>query len=86
MSMVEGYFHVTAEPVSTWVHDRWLPSPLHIPLFVTKLNMPPRPWASPGYQFWTVEYFTSASFSTTISTTAAWSWFSSRIGAVQPSM
>jgi hypothetical protein len=47
--------------------------------------MPPTPFASPGYQFWTVEYLISASSSATSSTTAAWSWFSSRIGAVQPS-
>jgi hypothetical protein len=47
--------------------------------------MPPLPSLSPGYQFWTVLYFTSASSIATISTTAACSWFSSRIGAVQPS-
>ena len=37
------------------------------------------------YQFWTVEYFTSALSFTIISTMAACNWFSSRIGAVQPS-
>ena len=37
----------------------------------TKLYIPPRPSLSPGYQFCTVEYFTSASFSTLMSTTAA---------------
>src|SRR3970282_2771622 len=47
--------------------------------------MPPRPSASPGYQFWMVEYLIVASSSATSSTTAAWSWCSSRIGAVQPS-
>src|SRR5918997_577598 len=47
--------------------------------------MPPRPSASPGYQFCTVEYLISASSSATSSTTAACSWFSSRIGAVHPS-
>src|SRR5450759_3989705 len=47
--------------------------------------MPPFPFLSPGYQFWTVEYLICASSSATSSTTAAWSWFSSRIGAVQPS-
>ena len=38
---------------------------------VTKLKMPPLPSESPGYQFWTVEYFTSASSCAKISTTAA---------------
>jgi len=47
--------------------------------------MPPTPFSSPGYQFCTVEYLMLASSSATSSTTAAWSWFSSRIGAVQPS-
>jgi len=47
-------------------------SPLHNPLFVTKLKIPPFPSLSPGYQFCTVEYFTSAFFSATISTIAAW--------------
>ena len=84
--MVEGYFQVMADPVSTWVQLKWLPLPLHKPRLVTRFRIPPRPCASPGYQFCTVLYLTSASFSTTISTTAAWSWFSSRIGAVQPSM
>ena len=40
--------------------------------------------ASPGYQFCTVLYFTSARSCTTISTMAACNWFSSRIGAVHP--
>ena len=84
--MVDGYFQVTAEPVSTWVQDRCAPLPLQMPRLVTRFRMPPRPCASPGYQFCTVLYLTSASFSTMISTTAACSWFSSRIGAVQPSM
>ena len=39
----------------------------------------------PGYQFCTVEYLISASSNATSSTTAAWSWFWSRMGAVQPS-
>src|SRR5262245_30493658 len=47
--------------------------------------MPPRPSLSPGYQFCTVEYLICAFSSATSSTTAAWSWFSSRMGAVQPS-
>src|SRR5450759_2461843 len=47
--------------------------------------MPPFPFLSPGYQFWTVEYLICASSSATSSTTAAWSWFVSRFGAVQPS-
>src|SRR6185437_13907390 len=47
--------------------------------------MPPFPSLSPGYQFWTVEYLTVASSSATSSTTAACSWFSSRIGAVHAS-
>src|ERR1700682_5130966 len=47
--------------------------------------MPPFPFLSPGYQFWTVEYLIRASSSATSSTTAAWSWFLSRFGAVQPS-
>src|SRR5574344_209395 len=80
-----GYFHVMAEPVSTCVHEILARSPRHIPLFVTKLYIPPFPCLSPGYQFCTVEYFTSALFMTTISTIAACNWFSSRIGAVQPS-
>src|SRR3990172_3164592 len=47
--------------------------------------MPPFPFLSPGYQFCIVLYFSSASSSAMSSTTAAWSWFSSRIGAVHPS-
>src|SRR5450755_3889638 len=47
--------------------------------------MPPLPFLSPGYQFWTVEYLMRASSSAMSSTTAAWSWFLSRFGAVQPS-
>src|SRR5205814_5562379 len=80
-----GYFQVIALPVSTWVQLTFERSPLHRARLVTKLKMPPLPSASPGYQFWTVEYFTSASSCAKISTTAAWSWFSSRIGAVHPS-
>ena len=42
----EGYFQVTAEPVSTCVHEifalLW-----QIPRLVTKLNTPPLPSASP---------------------------------------
>src|SRR6516162_5370323 len=37
------------------------------------------------YQFCTVEYLICASSWAISSTTAAWSWFSSRWGAVQPS-
>src|SRR4249920_2702077 len=47
--------------------------------------MPPLPFLSPGYQFWIVEYLIVASSCATSSTTAACSWFSSRMGAVQPS-
>src|SRR2546428_69590 len=47
--------------------------------------MPPLPFLSPGYQFWIVEYLISALSRAISSTTAAWSWFVSRIGAVQPS-
>jgi hypothetical protein len=47
--------------------------------------MPPRPFSSPGYQFCTVEYLICAPSSAISSTTAACNWFSSRIGAVQPS-
>src|SRR3569833_3260069 len=43
--------------------------------------MPPRPSASPGYQFCTVEYLICASSCATSSTTAACNWFSSRIDA-----
>src|SRR5207245_644802 len=45
--------------------------------------MPPLPCASPGYQFCTVEYLICALSSATSSTTAAWSWFLSRMGAVR---
>ena len=80
-----GYFQVIAEPVSTWVQLTFDLAPEHKARLVTKLKIPPLPSASPGYQFWTVEYFTSASSWAKISTTAACNWFSSRIGAVQPS-
>src|SRR6202030_534534 len=80
-----GYFHVMAEPVSTCVQEIFEFLPRQSPRLVTKLKMPPRPSASPGYQFCTVEYLMFASSSATSSTTAACSWFSSRIGAVQPS-
>ena len=83
--MHDGYFHVMAEPVSTCVHESFELTPRQSPRFVTRLSTPPLPCSSPGYQFCTVEYFTSALFITTISTTAACNWFSSRIGAVQPS-
>src|SRR6188508_1519866 len=83
--MQDGYFQVIADPVSTWVQETLERAPAHIARLVTKLKIPPLPSASPGYQFWTVEYLISASSSATSSTTAAWSWFSSRIGAVQPS-
>lgn len=57
-------------------------------------NMPPLPFASPGYQFWTVLYLTSASFSTIISTTlrrggwafvSHWSCASFQVARVGPS-
>src|SRR6478609_615131 len=80
-----GYFQVMAEPVSTWVQEIFERCPRQSPRLVTKLKMPPLPSASPGYQFCTVEYLISASSWQTNSTTAACNWFSSRIGAVQPS-
>src|SRR5256885_14844883 len=80
-----GYFQVIALPVSTWVQLTFEGPPEQSARLVTKLKMPPRPSLSPGCQFWTVEYFTSASSCAKISTTAAWSWFSSRMGAVHPS-
>src|SRR5215470_16041954 len=80
-----GYFQVMAEPVSTWVQEIFERLPRQSPRLVTKLKMPPFPLASPGYQFWMVEYLISASSSATSSTTAACNWFSSRCGAVQPS-
>src|ERR1700754_4627807 len=80
-----GYFQVMAEPVSTWVQEILELRPRQAPRLVTKLKMPPLPSSSPGYQFCTVEYLISASSSATSSTTAACNWFSSRIGAVQPS-
>src|SRR3989304_8815903 len=80
-----GYFQVIALPVSTWVQEIFEFTPSALPRFVTKLKIPPFPSLSPGYQFWIVEYLTSASLRAMSSTTAAWSWFSSRIGAEQPS-
>src|SRR5262249_31108307 len=81
-----GYFQVIAEPVSTCVQEIFDRRPTHLPRFVTKLKMPPLPSLSPGYQFCTVEYLMfDSSPSATSSTTAACSWFSSRMGAVQPS-
>src|SRR6516165_2186158 len=73
-----GYFQVIAEPVSTWVQEILEWRPRQSPRLVTKLKMPPRPSASPGYQFCTVEYLISASSSAMSSTTAACSWFSAR--------
>ena len=66
-----GYFHVIAEPVSTCVQEILELLPLHNPLFVTKLYIPPFPFSSPGYQFWTVEYLISASSKAINSTLAA---------------
>src|SRR5687768_15198038 len=85
LRMQLGYFQVMADPVSTWVQEIFELRPRQLPRFVTKLKIPPTPSSLPGYQFWTVEYLISASSSAISSTTAAWSWFSSRIGAVQPS-
>ena len=82
--MQDGYFQVTAEPVSTCVHEI-LAFFSQIPRLVTKLKIPPLPSLSPGYQFCTVEYLISASSKAINSTTAACNWFSSRCGAVQPS-
>ena len=84
--MTPGYFQVMAETVSTCVQEIFEFRPAHLPRLVTKLKIPPRPSASPGYQFCTVEYLIRASSpAATSSTTAACSWFSSRCGAVQPS-
>src|ERR1700744_4141360 len=80
-----GYFQVIADPVSTWVQEILEFLPRQSPRLVTKLKMPPLPSALPGYQFCTVEYLISALSRVTNSTTAACSWFSSRLGAVQPS-
>ena len=74
-----------ADPVSTCVHEIFERAPSQRPRLVTKLKMPPLPSASPGYQFCTVEYLMRASVRAMSSTTAAWSWFSSRMGAVHPS-
>ncbi|MOA60058.1 hypothetical protein D3C78_1848410 [compost metagenome] len=60
-----------AEPVSTWVHEIFEFLPLQRPRLVTKLKMPPTPFSSPAYQFWTVEYLMSASSRAISSTTAA---------------
>ena len=83
--MQPGYFHVMADPVSTCVQVIFEFTPAALPRLVTKLKMPPLPFLSPGYQFWIVEYLIVALSSATSSTTAACNWFSSRIGAVQPS-
>src|SRR5271163_790628 len=80
-----GYFQVIAEPVSTCVHEILERAPRQSPRLVTKLYRPPLPSESPGYQFCTVEYLISASSCASSSTTAACNWFSSRLGAVQPS-
>ncbi|CST19545.1 Uncharacterised protein [Shigella sonnei] len=65
-----GYFHVIADPVSDCVHDILLFSPSHKARLVTKLRIPPV-LLSPGNQFCTVEYFTSAFLWMMTSTTAA---------------
>src|SRR4029078_8375985 len=80
-----GDVQVMAEPVSTWVQVIFDPRPAQRPRLVTKLKMPPFPSLLAGDQFCIVEYLIVASSWATSSTTAAWSWFSSRIGAVQPS-
>ena len=66
----EGYFQVTADPVSTCVQLIFALRS-HMPRLVTKLNTPPLPSASPGNQFCTVLYLISASSIATSSTTAA---------------
>ncbi|SAJ31952.1 Uncharacterised protein [Enterobacter cloacae] len=68
-----GYFQVMAEPVSDCVQDILLFSPSHSARLVTKFRIPPV-LPSPGNQFCTVEYFTSASLWMITSTTAACSW------------
>ena len=80
-----GYFQVIAEPVSTCDQLILLLLPIHFPLFVTKLKIPPTPCSLPAYQFCTVEYFIDASSKAINSTTAACNVFVSNIGAVQPS-
>ena len=50
-NMQLGYFQVIAEPVSTCVQEILEFFPLHKPLLVTKLYIPPFPFSSPGYQF-----------------------------------
>ena len=70
-NIVDGYFQVSADPTSTWVHRSFAFSSQR-PRFVTKFNMPPiffLPSNLPAYQFWTVAYFTVASLQTMISTT-----------------
>ena len=60
---------LTGEPVAVG-HDILLFSPSHRARLVTKLRIPPV-LLSPGNQFCTVEYFTSASLWMMTSTTAA---------------
>ena len=67
------HFQVIALPVSTCVQEILERSPAQRPRLVTKFSTPPRPFSSPAYQFWTVEYLTSASLPAEISTQAAWS-------------
>ena len=81
-----GYFHVMAEPVSTWVHEIFERDRLsHTAALGDEVVDAALAFLSPGYQFCTVEYLIWRPSCATSSTTAACSWFSSRIGAVQPS-
>ena len=80
-----GYFQVMAEPVSTWVQEILELTPAALPRLVTKLYTPPLPSLSPGYQFWSVEYLSSALSRAMSSTTAACNWWVFRMGAVHPS-
>jgi hypothetical protein len=83
--MTLGYFHVMAEPVSTWVHEILRAPAAADAALGDEVVDAAHPFSSPGYQFCTVEYLISAPSRATSSTTAACSWFSSRMGAVQPS-
>src|SRR3546814_20072302 len=51
-----GYFHVTAEPVSTCVQVTLLRSPRHSARYVTQLSMPPPPSSPPASPFCPVAY------------------------------
>ena len=81
-----GYFHVIADPVSTCVHEIFEFSPSALAALGDEVVDPAlaRP-CRPGYQFWTVEYLICALSERDQLDHGGMSWFSSRIGAVQPS-